>query len=56
MTKTSSPRTFSWISTKISMSANRRTLALGERKVQRLGNGLGERPIAVAGDDLQRAG
>ena len=28
MMKTSSPRTFSWISTKISMSAKRRTLAL----------------------------
>src|SRR5262249_7892293 len=28
MTKTSAPRTFSWISTKISMSANRRTTAL----------------------------
>src|SRR6266700_4091521 len=28
MTKTSSPRTFSWISTKISMSEKRRTLAL----------------------------
>src|SRR5260370_25023845 len=28
MTKTSSPRTFSWISTKISISENRRTLAL----------------------------
>src|SRR5690606_10412120 len=28
MTKTSSPRTFSWISTNISWSANRRTLAL----------------------------
>src|SRR5215470_6658857 len=28
MMKTSAPRTFSWISTKISMSANRRTTAL----------------------------
>ncbi len=28
MTKQSAPRTFSWISTKISMSAKRRTTAL----------------------------
>ena len=42
--KTSCPRTFSWISTKTSMSAKRRTWPLVSGSAEIGGNGLGKRP------------
>ena len=53
--KASEPRTFSWISTKISMSAKRRTTALVERQPEPIGDGVGERRVGIAGDQLDRA-
>ena len=55
MMKTSEPRTFSWISTKISMSAKRRTHGLGQRQMQPVGDFLGQHGIGIAGDQLDRA-
>jgi hypothetical protein len=54
MMKTSEPRTFSWISTKISMSAKRRTLALVSGSAAS-GDCLGQHGIGIAGDQLDRA-
>ena len=56
MTNTSSPRTFSWISTNTSMSAKRRIEARVSGRFECGGDRLGERTIAVAGDDLHAAG
>ncbi len=39
---TSDPRTFSWISTKISMSAKRRTYRFGQRRAEACGDGVGQ--------------
>ena len=55
MTKTSAPRTFSWISTKISMSAKRRTTRLGQRDADIGADAFGERRVGVAGDELDRS-
>ena len=55
MMKTSEPRTFSWISTKISMSAKRRTLALVSGSSSAFGDFLRQHRIGIAGDQLDRA-
>ena len=52
MTNTSSPRTFSWISTKISWSAKRRTAHWARSRLEIGGDRLGEAAVGVAGDDL----
>jgi hypothetical protein len=47
-TNTSSPRTFSWISTKISWSAKRLNARLAQRDIEIPGDGLGQHPVRIA--------
>ena len=53
ITKTSWPRTFSLICTYTSPSEKRETSASPSGTLERLGDLLGERPIRVAGEELQ---
>ena len=48
----SSPRTFSWISTNTSMSAKRRTTALVKGSFRCLADGLGQRAVGIAREQL----
>ena len=52
MTKTSSPRTFSWISTNTSMSAKRRTWALASGTFEIGGDRLRQRTVGISRNEL----